>query len=323
MHGEMTDMGRRVALAGALLVLLLGVSAVLTGGDDDEGAATQTSTELADEGTAAADVGRSAAGGAAADAASADASAVAPTASGATAADLSLDSAKVVRTGSVQVEVPKGAYAAAVGALTTKVAGMGGYVAESSSSEDQSRPSGVLVLRVPGDRFDDLLGEVRGTGEVRSEDTKATDVSAQSTDLAARLASAKGTRARFEAVLAQADAVDEILSVQDRIGQVQTQIEQLEGQLRLLDDQVALASLTVQLGEPGAELATYDDGERDLGGAWDDARERFGDGLESIVAGSGPAALLLLVAGVGYGAWRIAEPRVRRRATARTTAADG
>ncbi len=86
-------------------------------------------------------------------------------------------------------------------------------------------------------------------------------------------------------------------------------MEQLEGQLRLLDDQVGMGTLAVSLAEPGAErveLATADDD--GLGSAWDDARDRFGDGIERLVAWSGSAAVVLLVGGVavgvGYAVWR-------------------
>jgi hypothetical protein len=92
---------------------------------------------------------------------------------------------------------------------------------------------------------------------------------------------------------------------------VQTQIEQLQGQLSLLDDQVAMASLTIDLAEPGADRAVLAGGEDDgIGGAWRDARTRFGDGIERIVSWSGTAAVLLLVARVLAAAYRLVRRRV-------------
>jgi hypothetical protein len=219
------------------------------------------------------------------------------------------DSALVVKTGSLQLEVDEGGYDRTVEVLTTKVAGVGGYVAESRTSRAGEHPSGTLVLRVPTAAFDTLLADARQLGEVVGETSQGTDVSGQHTDLQARLSALRAARDKLSAILATARTVEETLSVQDRITDVQTQIEQLQGQLAALDDQVAMASLTVDLAEPGADrigLRHDDDG---LGGAWADARRRFGDGIERIVRWSGSAAVLALVAVALWAAVRL----LRRR----------
>jgi hypothetical protein len=135
-------------------------------------------------------------------------------------------------------------------------------------------------------------------------------VSGQHTDLQARLTALQATRDKLTLILTKAATVEETLSVQDRITGVQTQIEQLQGQLASLDDQVAMASLTVDLAEPGADhiaVASEDDG---ISGAWADARHRFGDGIERIVRWSGSAAVLALIALALWAAYRIARKRL-------------
>lgn len=297
--------GRVLAVAAAVLVTL-GLGVALLG--DDDPAIDTASTPVEDAGTTG--------GGAGADvAAVADASGAAgeaaPNAATAPASEL-VDSAHVVKTGSMSLEVDEGAYDRSVDLLTTKVAGMGGYVAQASTSRTDDRPAGSLVLRVPAEQFDTLMADLRKLGKVISEDSQGVDVGGQVADLDARLSALRATRDKLTSILAKAGSIDETLMVQDRITGVQTQIEQLEAQQRGLQDQVQMSSVTVSLGEPGAERIEINTDERDLGGAWDDARRRFGDGIENVVAWSGTAALLALVAAALGLVVRVSWPRLRR-----------
>ena len=244
----------------------------------------------------------------------ADAAATGTGAAAPTPAPAFADSARVVKTGSIDLEVREGAFTRAIETLTSRVTGLGGYVAESTTSQSEDAPSGAIVVRVPEASFEALLTELRKLGDVQSVSSKGTDVSAQFSDINARLAALTATRDRLGTVLREANNVGDILMVQDRITAVQTEIETYQGQLRLLEDQTSMATLSVTLREPGAdriEVRSSED-ERDLGGAWDDARRRFGDGIEGIVAGSGTVVVLLLVGAVLALAGRLAWPRLRR-----------
>jgi len=128
-----------------------------------------------------------------------------------------------------------------------------------------------------------------------------------------RLKALVATRDRLSAVLAQAATVGDILAVQDRITQVQTQIEQLQGQQQVLADQASMATLAITLGEPGSTVTEPEpDHEGGLGQAWDTARRRFGDGIEGLVAWSGPLAIVLIVAAILCGLGRLGWVLVRR-----------
>jgi hypothetical protein len=308
-----SDVVRRVGIAaGALVVLLAGIAALGSTGDGSGRDATTSDAALADKGTAAAPAPlapESAAGGASpvgANAASAD---TAATGTASVAGRGTADSAMVVKTGSLTLDVEQGAYDRTVEVLTTKAAGVGGYVAESTTSRSGDQPSGTLVLRVPTPAFDALLADARKLGDVADESSQGTDVSGQHTDLQARLTALQATREKLTLILTKATTVDETLSVQDRITGVQTQIEQLQGQLASLDDQVAMASLTVDLAEPGADRIDVVHDDDGISGAWADARRRFGDGIERIVRWSGTAAVLALVGLVLLAAYRLARRR--------------
>jgi hypothetical protein len=303
--------------AAAVVVLLVGVAAVFAGDDGRQDTASTADLEDTGDGfVSTTTVLPEAAVGSATG--SYDGALVAPVAPDAdTARDSSAgggtDSAMVVKTGSLTLEIRRGAYDKTLALMTTKAIGLGGYVAQSSTTRNDDRPSGAVVLRVPAAQFDAFLADLRKLGDVISEDTQGTDVSGEHADVEARLAALRATRDKLGTVLAQAKGVDEILMVQDRITGVQTQIEQLQGQLDTLDDMVAMAALTVSLGEPGAErVELHDPDDRTLGGSFSEARDRFGDGVEALIAWSGSAAVWVLVLAVLLGLGRLGWPRARR-----------
>lgn len=222
------------------------------------------------------------------------------------------DSAKIVKTGSLDLEVREGAFDATVARIGAQTTGLGGYIAESTTSESSDTPSGSIVVRVPSDSFETLLAEVRKLGDVKAVSSKGTDVTAQFTDLAARLTALTATRDRLSTVLSEAENVPDILAVQDRITSVQVEIEQLQGQQRLLQDQASFATLAITVGEPGSDIIEIRNNEG-LGHAWDEARRRFGDSLERIVSWSGSAAVVFIVGLILLVMGRILWVAVRRR----------
>ena len=228
------------------------------------------------------------------------------------------DSAKVIKNGTLEVRVNKGTVTESMNKLTALATGFGGYVSESrttASSESGAQASATVSVRVPAAAFEQLISEASKLGEVRSTSTSGQDVTAQFTDIDAQLHALNATREQFLLVLGEAKNVGDILAVQDRITQVQTQIDQLEGQKRLLTDQTSFGTLSVTLLEPGATVAIpaiNDD--TDLGDAWQDARDHFVDGVESIVSASGTLALVAICGGalllVGWLVYRRARLRM-------------
>lgn len=224
---------------------------------------------------------------------------------------------RIVHTGRVELEVDEGAFAGTVERVTSLATGLGGYVVESATAEQDDAPSGSLTVRVPAPSFESLVAEVRRLGDVRSVSTSGQDVTAEYVDLEARLGALRATRDQFLAVLAEAEAIGDILAVQDRINFVNVEIEALEGQRRYLEDQSTFGTLHVTIGEPGAEqrveLAAAP-GDGGIGGAWDEARRGFGDAIEWFVARSGKGLVLAAIALAVLAVGQLALRRLRRRA---------
>ncbi|MGI8662525.1 MAG: DUF4349 domain-containing protein [Acidimicrobiales bacterium] len=223
------------------------------------------------------------------------------------------DLTKIVKTGSVELGVGKGASSGTLDTITNTAAALGGYVSatQSSGSETGSqRPSAALTVRVPAAQFEQLLSKVRTLGEVRSVTTTGQDVTAQYTDLGARIGALTATRDQLLTILHGATQIQDVLAVQDRITGVQSDLDSLVGQQKVLGDQAEQATLSVNVLEPGAEVAPTP-GYRgdDLGDAWQEAKDHFTDGAKAVVAGSGVVALALVALAAAFAIVRIARRR--------------
>jgi hypothetical protein len=222
------------------------------------------------------------------------------------------DSAKVVKTGSVSLEVDRKGVGPAMTRLAGMATGLGGYVADTKTAEGGDDPSGSVTLRVPVDTFEQLLGQVRGLGTVKSSTTHGQDVTAQYTDIQAKLTALTATRDQLLTILHRASAIGDVLAVQDRINDVQTQIDQLQGQQKVLDDQTSMASLSVDVAPKGTNPAAPSK-PSGIGKAWDDARHGFTSAVEDILATSGTILVVLLVLAALAALARLGWQAARRR----------
>lgn len=205
--------------------------------------------------------------------------------------------AKIVRTGTVDVEVKKGGFDAATTRLSAIATSAGGFVSASEISALDDRPRGSVTLRVPAESFDKVVGEVSKLGDVVAVNTSSQDVSGEYTDLVARLKALRSEREQITLVLGRAETIPDILAVRDRLSIVQGEIEQLQGRQSVLDDQTSLSTLAVSLsevGDPSAAVLTP----TERGGfskLWHDSIDRFTDGGRSIALGLATMAPWLLL----------------------------
>ena len=105
-----------------------------------------------------------------------------------------------------------------------------------------------LVLRVPADRFNEALRQLRGLdAEVVSSNVDGKDVTEQFVDLKARLAAKQSEEARYLALLARADKIDDILKIDQALANVRTQVEQLTGQINGIANRTKFSTITVSI----------------------------------------------------------------------------
>ncbi len=129
----------------------------------------------------------------------------------------------------------------------------GGFVVNSTFSnagEDEDgnpRQIGDITIRVPADRYQEVLNDIRALGTVKQEQSDASDVTEEYTDLQSRLRQLRATERRYLELLADAQNINEILTVQDRLDSVIAQIEQIQGRINLLDNLTDMATITAHL----------------------------------------------------------------------------
>ena len=220
------------------------------------------------------------------------------------------DVAKIIRDGSMSIEVPKDDFSKGFAAVTRIAQNNGGFVL---SSQTRGQRRGTLVLRIPAKRFDDAMVALRGIGVVQAQSITGKDVTAQYIDLKARLLNAVAQRTVLRNLMAQATTIQETITVQNRLSQVELEVEQIQGQLNFIDDQVAEATVRVELHEEdAAQLQQTDVVENpSLGSAWDRSIQGFLNVVSAVVIGLG---YLVPLAALGLIVWLITAAVRRRRA---------
>jgi hypothetical protein len=231
-----------------------------------------------------------------------------------TASATDTDGARVVKTGTLSLLVDEGKVSATVQRLQVLVAGLRGYVADSATEESGKHPTASLTVRVPVASFDALRSQVRALKvTVLSEQASGKDVTATYADTKAQIQSLTAARNRYLDILSRARTIAETLSVQQRVDDVQQQIDRLEGQRRVLADQSDYGTLTLTVAETRDE-ALVTKAPSGWSKAWDDAQHGFSSGVQGLIAHSGRALLVLLVAAVlvllGRTGWRLARRRL-------------
>jgi hypothetical protein len=222
------------------------------------------------------------------------------------------DSARIVKTGTVVLQVPARRVSSVITQVEEVVAGLGGYVSASQTEEAGPQPSGTLTLRVPVDRFEVAVARIRPLGHVLDATMNAQDVTGRYVDLGAQISALQVSRQTYLQIESKATTIGQIIAVQQQVNSVDQQLQQLEGQRKLLASQSAMSSLTV-LVQTRASVAPPPPRGSGLAKAARTAAGRFVRGFEDIVSASGPVALALLCLVALWLLGRLSWRRLRRQ----------
>jgi hypothetical protein len=160
----------------------------------------------------------------------------------------------IIRNGYVSLEVES--VGAAFEAAQALALTHGGYVADSSFSggfggrdDDEERFTyASLTLRVPADRFDRVVNDLRALAlSVISISTNTQDVTGEVTDLESDLRNLRAVESTYLELLGEATEVGDVVLVHDRLTQTRGQIERIQGSLALLQSLADLSTLRVEL----------------------------------------------------------------------------
>ncbi|WP_399890921.1 DUF4349 domain-containing protein [Streptomyces sp. BBFR51] len=251
------------ALAGLLLVTAL----ALTGcsgsgaGSDSAGGAAKAPASRADS---PADGQAGAAGeGGQADGSGAGAS-----------APPKLAPAHIIRTVSLSVQVKD--TAKALDAARTATENAGGYVGDETTNRDsEGHERTEVTLRVPVERYEDVLDDLEGAGKLLRRDAKAEDVTDQVVDVDSRVKSQRASVARVRELMDRATKLSDVVALEGELSTRQAELEALLARQAALKDRTSLATITLSLSETPVKRVEKKKEDEDpgftdaLAGGWD------------------------------------------------------
>ncbi len=215
---------------------------------------------------------------------------------------------QVIRQAQLSIRVKSGSFDTSLASVRSLVELEQGYVSGTDAqanpiTNDQIR-TGVISFMVPATKFDETIDALSKMGKVQTEHISGNDVSAQYVDLQARLANQEAQRNAMLALLAKAQTVEQIILVQNQLGQITGQIEQLKGQIQYIEHNVAFSTITVQMTEAGAPVATAPSDSWGFASALSDAAHNFVATVNYLITGLGAVGPILILLGLGFVLWR-------------------
>jgi hypothetical protein len=156
----------------------------------------------------------------------------------------------IIRTATALIEVDS--LESAVASLKQLAARAGGYVANTGMEVGRNRlRQAVIEVKIPADRFEELLSGLKPLGKLESVNVNAQDVGEEYVDVTARIENAKRLERRLIDLLAtRTGKLKDVLDVEQELARVREEIERYEGRVRYLQAHTAISTLTVTVHEP-------------------------------------------------------------------------
>ncbi len=106
------------------------------------------------------------------------------------------------------------------------------------------------TLRIPSDRLDAALADLKKLGHVDSESMSGDEVSQQYVDLVARLTNARKTEQRLnDLILNRTGKISDVLEVERYRSETRGEIERMEAEKKNLENQVQFSTIRVTINE--------------------------------------------------------------------------
>ncbi|MEV0481271.1 DUF4349 domain-containing protein [Streptomyces sp. NPDC050508] len=170
-----------------------------------------------------------------------------------------LTAGSIIRTASLSVrvkDVPK-----ALDEARTTTENAGGFVGNETTTRDgQGHERTRVVLRVPTDKYDEVLADLEGAGKLLDRTAKAQDVTDQVVDVESRIASQRASVARVRELMDRATKLSDVVELEGELSTRESDLEALLAQQASLKDRTSLATITLSLSQtPVAKAAAKDD----------------------------------------------------------------
>jgi hypothetical protein len=129
----------------------------------------------------------------------------------------------------------------------------GGFVVSSniyqtSTANGEQVPEGSIVIRVPADKLEDALKEIKGdVVEVQNEIRSGQDVTQEYVDLKSRLKNLEAAEAQLTEIMNQATKTEDVLNVFNQLNSYREQIEVVKGQMQYYEQSATYSAITARI----------------------------------------------------------------------------
>ncbi|MFF2848374.1 DUF4349 domain-containing protein [Streptomyces sp. NPDC058001] len=164
----------------------------------------------------------------------------------------------IIRTASVSVRVKDVLKALDEARDAAETAG--GIVGSESTDRDSGgHERSRVVLRVPQDRYKEVLNALSGSGTLLSRKESAEDVTQEVVDVDSRIKSQRVSVARIRELMDRATKLSDVVTLEGELSTRQADLESLLAQQSSLKDRTSLATITLTLSETAAKPPAKED----------------------------------------------------------------
>ena len=132
---------------------------------------------------------------------------------------------------------------------------MGGFVVTSNlyktyAGDAGELPEATITVRVPADKLNQAIDQVKALTQDPSVDVKAETISGQDvtkeyTDLRSRLKNLEETEAQLREIMASATKTEDVLAVYRELTSIREQIEVIKGQIQYYEESAAMSAISI------------------------------------------------------------------------------
>ncbi|MCX5086200.1 DUF4349 domain-containing protein [Streptomyces sp. NPDC056121] len=222
----------------------------------------------------------------------------------------------IIRTATLTVQVKD--VPQALDMARTAAEDAGGIVGNESTDRDgRGHERSRVVLRVPQERYEQVLADLAGAGRLIERNVKAQDVTDQVVDVESRVKSQRASVARVRELMDKATKLSDVVALEGELSTRESDLEALLAQQASLKDRTSLATITLSLTETPVKPAGHKDEDPGFTDAVAGGWGAFVTMLRWIAVAVGAVLPFAVVGGLLVFVWlRLVRPRLPRRATA-------
>ena len=159
---------------------------------------------------------------------------------------------KIIKSAVISIEVAKDTFEESMVKITKIAESAGGYVSstESYSNEEGKITSGRILIRVPGEKFDNAIDSIKKTGDLKSINISGQDVTQEYIDLESRLKNFEAQEKVLLDLMSKSTSVKDSIEVQKELSNVEGEMEVIKGRMNYLDNMVGFSTIDVSVAEP-------------------------------------------------------------------------